>query len=325
MNCRKSVKGLVLGAMVAVAPMVSAQMDTTGMSTTTMTSSTMAPTALTGTVLRYYTDRSGYVTAMDVQTAEGVRMVRFAPNMAQRLYTTYPVGGQATVYVQNSPWGGSSRYDVVGFGPAAPSYMMQPYMVRDVDLLDSEPMIMMGTKLQSYRGRLDGLIYNGAGEVVALVLDRVSSGGQEMGDNVLVRVGRMFRQISPGAGMAASERVAPAFKGADVDVTGYAEAPMYGVVSGFPNRVIANAININRRSVGSLGFPNRLQSNAPLFGFDLGGTEMTPEEVAAGGQGYMPYQTPGTMSGGTSSNTGTMGTGGMGTGGAGSTTTTGGM
>lgn len=321
MNCRKSVKGLVLGAMVAVAPMVSAQTtSTTGMSSTTMSSSTMAPTALTGTVLRYYTDRSGYVTAMDVQTAEGVRMVRFAPNMAQRLYTTYPVGGQATVYVQNNQWGDSSRYDVVGFGPAAPTYVMQPYMVRDVDLLDSEPSIMVGSKLQSYRGRLDGLIHNEAGEVVALVLDQVSSGGQDMGDNLLVRVGRMFRQISPGAAMAGSDRVAPAFKGADVEVTGYAEAPMYGVVSAFPARVIANAININRRSVGSLGFPNRMRSNSPLFGFDIGGTEMTPEEIAAGSQGYMTYQTPGTMSGGTSSNTGTMGSGGMGTMGAGSTT-----
>jgi hypothetical protein len=34
-------------------------------------------------------DRSGYVTAMDVQTADGVQFVRFSPGMGSRLYTTY--------------------------------------------------------------------------------------------------------------------------------------------------------------------------------------------------------------------------------------------
>jgi hypothetical protein len=77
--------------LVAVAPAAQAQgeMSTT---TTSTTVSTSQPTLVTGTVLRYYVDRSGYVTAMDVQTAEGVQFVRFSPGMGTRLYNTYPVG-----------------------------------------------------------------------------------------------------------------------------------------------------------------------------------------------------------------------------------------
>src|SRR4028118_1026068 len=112
--------------LVAVAPAAQAQGDTSTTTTTTMdtttTGTTMSmsqPTLVTGTVLRYYVDRAGYVTAMDVQTAEGVQFVRFSPGMGTRLYNTYPVGGTASVYVMGSP---TSRWDVVSVGATAPAH-----------------------------------------------------------------------------------------------------------------------------------------------------------------------------------------------------------
>ena len=49
-------------------------------------------TQVSGTVLRYYTDAAGYVTAMDVQTANGVQMVTFAPGINAPLWSfTWPM------------------------------------------------------------------------------------------------------------------------------------------------------------------------------------------------------------------------------------------
>ena len=265
---------------IAMAPLAANAQDTmTTTSTTTTTTMSndmmMTPMAVTGTVVRYYVDRSGYVSAMDLQTANGVEMVRFAPNMGERLYTTYPVGGQATVYVVGSP---TSRWDVVGMGATAPAPMMMPKMVSDVELLDSEPYIMAGTKLMTMSGKLSDLIVNDMGEVVGLILD-----GKH-----LVRVPREVRSISPGA--AGSGRVAGLFKGATVEVTGYQEAARYGVRSAFENRIAANALVVNGRAVGSLGVPMMSrEATKSLFKVNIGGADTTPEEMKAMNAGYTTY------------------------------------
>jgi len=278
MDCKKFkvsrlICGVAAGA-IAIAPLAAnAQMatDSTMMSSTTMT----APMQVTGTVLRYYVDRSGYVTAMDIQTANGIEMVRFSPGMGQRLYTTYPVGGQASVYVSGSP---TSRWDVVGIGATAPTSMM-PSMLTDVELLESEPYILTGAKLMTMSGKLTNLILNDMGEVLGLVLD----------NNTLVRTPRESRHIAPG--QAGTARVSPFFKGADVEVTGYPEAPRYGVLSQYGNRVVANALVVNGRAVGALGIPmmNPESTRAVFNNVDLGGAAQTPEEVRAMGAGYRVY------------------------------------
>jgi len=188
MSCKKiNVGHLACAVAMGLIGVSSAQAQTDG---TTMTSSTTMsgtmsggtmmgdnsmmmssqPTLVTGTVLRYYVDRSGYVTAMDVQTAEGVQFVRFSPGMGSRLYTTYPVGGTASVYVAGSP---TTRWDVVSVGANAPApgTMMQAYTLTDADLLDSEPYIMAGARQTTMTGTLTDLIVNKQGEVVGMVLD----------------------------------------------------------------------------------------------------------------------------------------------------------
>jgi hypothetical protein len=273
---------------------------------------------------------------MDVQTANGTDMVRFAPGMGQRIYSTYPVGGQASVWVMGSPYGmGSTRWDVVGMGNTMPASMMTPYMVRDVDLLSAEPYISAGAKLVTLSGNLKRFITGNNGEVLGIVLSHpemskmmnrhlkdakmntpspssttagnmMASDMSMMGGDVLVRVPREERQIDPGA--AGTVRRAGLFRGADVEVTGYPEAPLYGVMSIYPQRIAATAIVVNGREVGAVGFPRMMRmGHDTLIGFDLGGTgkthkTWTPEEMSAMRSGYNTYD-PSMMNG-----SGTMGT-----------------
>jgi len=277
--------GIAVGALALAPVAVQAQDGTMGGGT--MMSGT--PTQVSGTVLRYYVDRSGYVTAMDIQTAEGVRFVRFSPSMGQRLYTTYPVGSQASVWVAGGPGG---RWDIVGMGPTAPAsgVTVMPYRVTDVELLDAEPYVLIGQDLVRRSGRLRNVIVNDEGEVVGLVLN----------NNVLVRVTRHFRHIAPGH--AGTERVTPLFRGARVEVTGYPEAPRYGAMSTFAERIIASALVINDRAVGTIGIPmmTRMEAGVLFGGVDIGGPSVSADELRARQMGYEVYSpgAPGTMPGG---------------------------
>jgi len=300
-------------------------------------SMSMQPMPVTGTVLRYYTDRSGYVTAMDVQTAEGVRMVRFAPGMAQRLYSTYPVGGQITGTIQPSMMGRSTRYDLISMGETMPAAgMMQPYTVSDIELLRADPYIMAGTRMTQFRGKLRSIVTDDMGEILGLVLNDISpqsvlggsmgggtmsgtgmdastgtmGGGMMGGQNtVLVRVPRELRHPS-GAQYAGSPRVTPLFKGSDVEVVGYNEAPRYGVVSNYGGRVAASALVVNGRAVGAVGLPMIKPGRSALLSLNIGGTT---EERNAGSMGYTTYSTDGNMTSGSNTTTDTsMTTGGTG-------------
>ena len=67
--------------------------------------------------------------------------------------------------------------------------------------------------------------------------------GTMMGQNqVLVRVPAELRHPG-GAQMAGSGRVTPLFPGADVEIVGYVEAPRYGVVSAYGQRIAAGSAN----------------------------------------------------------------------------------
>jgi hypothetical protein len=250
-----------------------------------MTTMSSEPMSVTGSVVRYYVDRSGYVTAMDVQTADGVQMVHFAPNMGQRLYTTYPVGGNISVWVTPSSMG-TGHWSAVGVGATRPMTFMDAYNVSAVDLLEAEPYILTGAKLTTVRGNLSRMIVNDMGEVLGLVLDNQS----------VIRVPRELRQIAPG--YAGTERITPLFKGAMVTAVGYPEAPRYGVLSPYGTRLIANTITVNGRAVGALGVP--MMSNdetKALLKADIGGSTMSNEEMAAMGMGYSVYNPTGAMSG----------------------------
>jgi hypothetical protein len=303
MRCNRDSFGRLLCAVtvgaLAIAPLAANADDNATSTTMTMSSDTtmapsMEPTLVNGQVVRYYVDRSGYVTAMDVQTPTGIQMVHFAPNMGQRLYSTYPVGGQIAVWVTPSMMG-TGHWNAVGVGTARPATFMQPYMVSDIDALDADPYIVAGSKMTEVKGHLSRIIVGNTGEVLALVLD----------DNTLIRVPREFRHIAPG--YAGSDRITPLFKGAEVRAVGYVEAPMYGVLSPYMTRIAPNAISVNGRSVGALGVPMMTkEQQRTLIKADIGGNQMSNEEMAAMGMGYHTY-TPGGAMGGTGSTNATAG------------------
>jgi len=326
--------GMAVGAL-ALTPLVAQAQDTTT-TTGSMTSSTtmsssgtmMQPTALTGTVLRYYVDRSGFVSAADIQTANGVQMVRFAPSMAQRLYSTYPVGGQVSLFTTGGNY-------VVGMGETMPAAgFMSPYMVSDIDLLKAEPYIMAGTRMAQFTGKLRRVVTDESGEVLGMVLDGVElknavatptsagdSAANAMGGMtgmVLVRVPREMRHTNTMGQVGGSMRVAPLFPGSIVEVVGYPEAPRFGVLSPFGHRVSASALVLNGRAVGALGIPKMsMKTTSTLINANIG-SNMSAEEKSAMGMGYSTYDPSGNMGGGT-------GTEGAGAGTSGSTSTSGGM
>lgn len=283
----------------------------TMMSNSSTTMMTMpAPTQVMGTVLRYYSDRTGLVNAMDLQTATGVEFIRFSPGLAQRVMSVAPVGGTATVYVSGSP---TTRWDLVGFGDRMPSpnVMVLP-APSDIEVLESTPFITSGAKQMTIKGTLQDTITNSKGEVVGLVLMGSSSNmmmdgmmanmAMPMNGMTLVRVGRGFRHDAPG--YMGTERVTPLFKGSDVVVTGYTEAPRYGVISAFQNRIDASALVVNGRNVGAIGIQRSgdrnkaakmmmsggMMSGGSMSGGMMGGT-MSAEQSRAMGMGYSTYST----------------------------------
>ena len=317
MNCKKILAaplacGVAMGAL-AFAPVANAQgtmMNDTMMMPAASAPATMmmmpAPTQVSGTVLRYYSDRTGLVNAMDLQTATGIEFIRFAPGLAQRVMSVAPVGGMATVYVSGSP---TTRWDLVGFGDRMPSPNVQVLPApSDIEVLESTPFITSGAKQMTIKGTLQDTITNSKGEVVGLVLSGSSSNmmmdgmmanmAMPMNGMTLVRVGRGFRHDAPG--YMGTERVTPLFKGSDVVVTGYTEAPRYGVISAFQSRIDASALVVNGRNVGAIGIQRSadrnksakmMMSGGMMSGGMMDGGTMSAEQTRAMGMGYSTYST----------------------------------
>ncbi|RYG60579.1 hypothetical protein EON80_24595 [bacterium] len=252
-----------------------------GMTANAMSAS--APMPVTGTVQRYYVDRTGFVTAMDVQAADGVKMVRFSPSLASSLTSMYPVGSTASVYVTSSNWGKMTRYDLAGTSATmpAPTAMYQPVMVSDIEVLKAEPFVMLGAKTQMYSGKVTGAISDpDSGEVLAIILD----------DKTMLRIPRENRQ--PQASPA-PEGVTPLFKGSYVAAYGIPEAPRWGAVSPFAERVVATSISVNGHQVGALGFGKLHRDNTDtLFGFNIpffGGGSPVDDPFTRSSMGYTAY------------------------------------
>ncbi len=115
----------IVAAALALSPLSAQAQDTMGGgmmggdamgSMNTMGSMAMMPAS--GTLVRRYTDMEGNVTAVDVQTAMGVRMVRLSPSIPagdERLRSTYRMG--ASMSLEGMMVGGKN---VPTFDPNAP-------------------------------------------------------------------------------------------------------------------------------------------------------------------------------------------------------------
>ena len=277
-------------------------MDNGAMMNSTMATPTMMPMLVSGTVQNYYVDRSGYVSAMDVQTADGVKMVRFSPSMAQRVTALYPVGSSASVYVTSSMMGKMTNYDLAGVGPdmPTPATMMMPSNISPIDVLKATPYIQIGTKEMTLSGKLTGYLADPMnGEVLGLVLD----------NKTLVRVPDSNRLVQASTSPTG---ITPLLANSDIVVRGYEESPLYGVVSPFEKRVAANSISVNGQNLGPLGFGKVMSSRKPLLGFNinfLGGKPPKDLSTETNSMGYMPYNMTGNMGG--TMNNGTMDNGTM--------------
>ena len=275
-------------------------MDNNGaMMNSTMTTPTMMPTMVSGTVQNYYVDRAGYVSAMDVQTADGVKMVRFSPSMAQRVTALYPVGSSASVYVTSRMMGSMTAYDLAGVGPdmPSPSSMMMPSDIDPIDVLKATPYIQLGAKEMGVSGKVTGYIADPqSGEILGIVLD----------DKTLIRIPMENRLVQAST---STMGITPLFAGANVAVKGYEEAPLYGVVSPFQKRIAATSISVNGKPLGPLGFGKIMSSRKPLLGFNLnffGGKAPKDLSMSTNSMGYTTYNMSGNMNNGMMDNGGTM-------------------
>lgn len=311
--------GLALGAAALGAPalVTSAQAQPAGASMSM--SAPSSPTMVSGKVNNYWTDESGYVTAVDVQTANGPSVVSFGPGMGNRLMQTYPVGSTANLWVQGSTPGGKQRWDMVGMGEKQPSMWSPVAGPSGLDLLNGPGWIENNAETMSVEGSLKKIIADRDGNVVGLVLEtdwigkgatyRDNVGGNKPRETVwtatdggtptwtLVRVGPEFRSApNPGESM---RRRTPLMLNDTVTATGYMEAPTYGVVSSYGKRFSATGIAVNSRSVGQVGFGMYRPEEKAILGFDLniplvtGGSSKSLPVVPIGYETYSPNMSMG--------------------------------
>lgn len=276
----KLLKGISLGVAAAAlcATQVAPAQAQEAMTTTTVTT-TMAPMAVTGTVLRYYVDRAGFVSAMDVQTTDGIRMVRFSPSMAQMLSATYPVGSTINGFVTSYTYGGMPALYLAGVGTVmpVPGAVMMPSMVSDLDVLKSVPFTTVGAKRERFSGDITGVISDDkTGDVLALVVDNTT----------LVRVPMENRLKAP---MNTTDGITPLYRNSKIDGYGFMEAPRFGVVSPYTKRIIATGISVDGRALGPLGFGKVMEGG---YGLGVKNANATAEESGAMRMGYTTYVVP---------------------------------
>jgi len=300
------------GASATGGAMAGSSMSGGSMSGGTMMSS--APMMVSGRVNNYWTDASGYVTAVDVQTANGPAVIRFAPGMATRTMQMYPVGSTADFWVTGSMENGTQQWNMVGMGQKQPSTWYSAMPVSGSDLLASAPYVSGSPEIMSVSGRLKKVVVDKMGNVVALGIEsdwlgkgavRRTLGGRSapgqatwqseeggMPMMALVRVPQEFMSApNPGESM---RRRTPLMLNDEIEATGFVEAPLYGTTSPFGTRFAANAISVNGRSVGQMGFPTFRQQERTLIGanfnipFITGGSSDVLPIVPMGYEVYSP-------------------------------------
>jgi hypothetical protein len=319
--------GAALGVVALTQPAQAA--DTTSSSSSSMAMSSQ-PMMVTGKVNNYWTDPSGYVTGVDIQTANGPAVVHFVPGMGNMLMQTYPIGSTANMWAQGSMQGGTQQWDLVGVGDKMPAAGFWPVMSQSgIDIAEDTPMIVNGAQRVTVEGKLRRVVVNQMGQVIGLAVETgmitggttlnhlgrtargdmmwqssgsmgggavaggtsggAMAGGATGGNWTLVRVGPEYRPAPSHGNMM---RVTPLMVGDDIMATGYLEAPRYGALSPYSQRLISSAIVVNGQTVGLEGFPTMSTKDKPLFGFNINLpliTGKTPDTMQVVPGGYEVY------------------------------------
>lgn len=209
------------------------------------------PIQVSGTVEKYYTDRSGLVTAMDLSTSTmGVQKVRFAPSWASRLWQEYPPGSTLDGWVVKSDDG---MTNLVSIGADRPNRFLTNDFHTGTERLLSTPWIWKDSATETVTGELNKVIVSERGEVLAL----------ELKDGTLIRVPMTVKNQEQGS--QGSEQVAQLFRGAEVTAWGPQVWGARGDMSIYGQRIAATGLSINGRTVSAIGIQN-LPANSPLFG-----------------------------------------------------------
>lgn len=272
------------------------------------------PMMVNGKVNNYWTDSSGYVTAVDVQTANGPAVIRLAPGMSMRTMQMYPVGSTADIWVKGSMENGMQKWDMVGMGSKQPSSWYSTTAGSGLSALSALPYTAGDPVTMSVAGKLKKIVVNEAGQVAGLVIETNWLGkgaihrtlsGQNKPDEVtwqsasggapmwtLVRV--------PAEGTSAPNhnegmrRKTPLMVNDDIEATGYVEAPLYGATSPYGQRFAATGISVNGVGVGQMGFGLYKPKTKSLLNFDLniplitGGSSAELPVVPMGYEVYNP-------------------------------------
>lgn len=209
------------------------------------------PVQLTGTVMRYFADRGGFATAVQLQAADGAtRMIRFHPHLGAQLTAPYPVGSEAVLWTRESPTPAEPQWNLIGWGREVPVRGFEaPYLESDLKWLMAQPWVTAGAGQVTLSGRLRRVVTSDSGEILALVV-----AGPAQDTLVLVPYGMRHGLAAPD-----TERVVPLFAGAQIEATGLPVAARYGTASVYSSRLAASAIVVNGRSAGTLGLAERWQ------------------------------------------------------------------
>jgi len=229
------------------------------------------PIQVSGTVEKYYTDQSGYVTALDLNsTAGGVHRVRFAPSWARRLLRDHPVGSTLDAWVVEHNDYDRPLSDLVSIGAERPNRFLTDDFHTGEERLASRAWIWKDSANERVTGSLDRVIVSPKGEVLALVLK----------DGTLVRVPRSVKHQERGA--RGGKHVAQLFPGAEVTAWGPQVWHARGDVSIYGQRVASDGLSINGKTVSAIGIQN-MDMNSSLLGTIFSTSQNTDG-------GYSPFE-----------------------------------
>jgi polyisoprenoid-binding protein YceI len=216
------------------------------------------PVRLNGMVQRHYTDRAGFVSAIELEPLvdaspndaspnDAPPLVRFHPGLGQELSMNNPVDSEAMLWVRENRQRARPHWDFLAWqkGSSMPRFG-KPYLESDTDWLKAQPYIAPGAQYQTIKGQLQRTIVGDSGEVLGLLLRGAD------GNETLVIVPPEMRHITTVPVSA------PLTTGAQVVATGWPVAPRSGSVSMYDNYIAATAVVINGKSAGASTFSQTL-------------------------------------------------------------------
>jgi len=235
------------------------------------------PVQISGTVRQYFTNRAGYVTALNLETASGTEQVRFAPSWAKRLLDHHAVGEKLDGWVIPHHKKGETWNDLVSLGAERPQRFLTDKFHSGAQKLDDGSWVWKKSKNVRITGQLDKVVINDKGDVLALVLN----------NGALIRVPRTVRNEELGA--AGTDAIAPLFKNVDVTAWGPREWQARGDVSLYNQYLATDGISINGRPVSAIGIPRFPVNGQTLSSWNINPIGAQAVEVIGVNGEYSPF------------------------------------